>query len=327
MNRRTRTKALIAAGVVVVGGSLAYWVLYAKPRARLEEQIAAARDVTAQFKTRVSDRTAVQRELKEFGTRTLGKELDTVNHRFRTYLTAIGEACGLAGVVVDQGRPMPQKNPAAGRLPSSVRAAAREQVDFFVINGALNATGTLESVLRAVAMVEAQPWVHRVRGLSIRPAGREGDRFSLKIEVATVFAPDLVEKDGEHELAQPPIESEQLWRPVLAKNMFRMPPPVREAPTEVVVIAAPSENPAPPPPPPPPAYGDWQLRGVIESASGAQAFFVNTRTQQYVTVLVGGRVLDAVLLEVSGESAYVEIGGKRFEVSNGQTLAARRPVG
>jgi hypothetical protein len=60
---------------------------------------------------------------------------------------------------------------------------------------------------------------------------------------------------------------------------------------------------------------------------GPEAFSVNSKSGERRTVQKGGTVLDAVFVDAAGEVAYVEIGGKRFEVLNGQALSARKPVG
>jgi hypothetical protein len=96
-----------------------------------------------------------------------------------------------------------------------------------------------------------------------------------------------------------------------------------------VVAAAPAEGEAAPAPAPTPfaPYEDWKLTGLAVGRTGPQALFLNLKTGDRLTVLKGGQVLDAVFVEGEGERVTVEIGGKRFEVSVGSTLAARKPQG
>jgi hypothetical protein len=54
---------------------------------------------------------------------------------------------------------------------------------------------------------------------------------------------------------------------------------------------------------------------------------VNMKSGESRTLTPGETLLDAKLIEGEGERAVFELGGKRFEVLNGGTLASRRPLG
>src|SRR5262249_52805402 len=103
---------------------------------------------------------------------------------------------------------------------------------------------------------------------------------------------------------------------IVQKNMFK-------EPAAAVAQAAPPApaNGAPPPPP----YADWKLTGVIESRLGVEAFLLNTKSGQRLTLAAGAAVIDAKFVTGAGEKAVFEIGGQEYEVSNGQTLEQRRP--
>jgi hypothetical protein len=323
-----------AAGVLTIAaivGTTAWWKVYEAPRKELESQIVATNQEVSKYEDLLADRAAVRRSLREFGARTLGSQQDLVDHRFRTLLTRVVSEAGLERVVVDQGQPNARANPATSSLPSGVRAYVRSHPDFAVIKGTVRGEGGLEQVLRALAAVRDQPWVHVVDAFSIKPVGKEGDRFSLRVDLATGYAPDLVTEDVPPTITPTKIETEQAWRPVLAKNVFREPPPARDVPSvpNVTIAAAPTTPPGPPPavPAPPPPYEEWRLTGIVSGSRGAEAMFVNVKTNERLTVLAGGQVLNAKLVEASGERAVVEIDGAKFELFNGETLAARRPVG
>jgi hypothetical protein len=164
-------------------------------------------------------------------------------------LNEIAEGAGMRGVQINTRKGVGVPNPVGTSkvtTPSGLRTALRKQTDFTVIEGDLDGTGTLEQVLRVTAMVQAQPWVHRVRSFSIKPEGKERNRFNLSLGVATLMMPpELAPKES----SEPPkIESlneaaRLSWAGIVSKNMFREPAPVQ-------VAAAPPQpaNPDPPGP-------------------------------------------------------------------------------
>jgi hypothetical protein len=171
--------------------------------------------------------------------------------------------------------------------------------------------------MRTFATVRTQPWVHRVESFSLKPEGKERDRFTLSVGVATLIMPDLLVAG----FTPPPVatlsESEALALGlIVAKNVFKQPPPDQAV----------AQRPPGPPPGPPSPYLDWKLTGVVEAGSRVEAWMHNTRSNERLTLGVGATVADAKLLAAGGERAVFEIAGKRFEVFNGQTLEQRRPT-
>jgi hypothetical protein len=304
-------------------------VLYTAPRDALQAQIDTTRANIASLDKMLNGEFDLHKRAKQIGATTLAVKQDTLEHRFRSGLSRIGEQEGLAGVVVDDGTPTDQLNPLLNvkGVPTTMKSSLRKSPDFQLVRGSLKGTGTLEQVLKAVAVVQAQPWVHRVEGFSIRPQGQGREKFELRLDVATVFAPELV---GKTEPEAPQVASvgpaaEPMWRAVVAKNVFKKPSPA-DGPRPVEVAHAPAgDAPAPAQPQVFAPYEDWKLTGIMSGGRGTEAFFTNVKTGAKVTVERGGQVLDAVLIDGSGEQVVVEIGGKRFVLLNGQTLAARRP--
>lgn len=321
-------KQAIGAAVVLGAAYGGYLSMYEWPRqelrVRLEKQLAENKS----YDEPLSDRRRVQRELREFAAGTLASKPDQATARFRTALGAIATGCGIpeSAVVVNTGPLVEVTNPGgASKLLTKLKADLKRQVDFAVMQGTLDATGTLEQVLRVAAAVQAQPWVHRVGTFSIKPEGKGRDRFVLKLGVATLLMPpDLAPKDaGEPTIALPGDPQRAQLAAIVDKNMFKMPPPP--------VIAAAPEPPRPAPapgpkPPPPPEYNDWRLTGVIESRLGTEAFLVNIKSGERMTLPAGAAVAQAKFVSGEGEKAVFEIGGEQYEVLNGQTLEQRRPA-
>ena len=68
------------------------------------------------------------------------------------------------------------------------------------------------------------------------------------------------------------------------------------------------------------------MTGVALGRTGAQAFVLNTRTNETRTLLEGAVLEDAKLVGVEGERALFEIAGAKFTVAIDSTLAARQPL-
>lgn len=326
---------LVIWGVATVGLVVVYFLystFYAGPR----DKALAKRDALQADVSRLQEITEndpkIRKELKAIAETTLGKQLDVVSHRFRSYTARLAGDAGLENVVVEQGRPTDEKNPVGQRMPSNVpsslRAAAREQVNMSVIRGAVTATGTLEQVGIALATLQSQPWVHRLEGVQIRPNGTDRRRFNVRFELATLYLPDLVTTDKEPTIAAPSDEQLKIWKVFASRNIFREPKVKDHSPgdTPPPIAVVDGTTPAPEVSVIAPDYSSWRLTGVMTSSRGSEAFFHNVKTNEKLTVRIGGAVLDAVLIAADGESAELEIAGKRFRLHNGESLAARQPT-
>ncbi|MCE7973011.1 MAG: hypothetical protein DYG92_01610 [Leptolyngbya sp. PLA1] len=331
----TKPWARIALVALVAGG--AWWAfqkVYLGPRRLIEADIRTAQDAITRLKTQLSEERELTRRRAAVGAGLLGSELDIVSARFRDGLTRVGSTAGLDKVIVEHGQPVEVMSPVLDAKGVSVelKRALRRQPDFQVLRGSIRGTGTLEQAVAAIGMLQDQPWVHRIDAFSLRPIGKERDRFDLRVDVATIYAPALASKadQGAPQLTPASAEHESTWRAIASRNLFRAPTGgPGEAGPSVVIAAAPAEGQATPAPAPRAfaPYEDWRLAGVASGRGGLSALFVNLRTGDRLTVLRGGQVLDAVLVDGAGELAVVEIAGEKFDVSVGSTLAARKPKG
>lgn len=324
----------VIAAVVATAGYFGVDAVYLTPRAAIVENMTKAQERIAAMEKTLAGREAVRAQGKAAGATLLAVEQDQVSARFRDGLARVAEHAGLTGVTVESGRPQdeisPLVNPAA-KAPVKVRTALRKAPDFAVVRGSVKGEGSLEQALGMLASLEAQGWVHRVEAFSIRPVGKDRDRVEVRVEAATILAPDLARLAGaggpEPTIALASGEDQATVRRIAGKNVF-VTPRVARGPSEAPVrVEGPGPEASAPPPMPFAPYEDWKLTGVALGRLGAEAFFTNTRTGEKVTLQQGGSVLDAVFVHGAGEKAVLEIKGERFEVTNGQTLASRRPTG
>jgi hypothetical protein len=319
-------KTMLGAVLVLILGTAAYKVGYASPRDARVKKLQAAKSDNASYEAWLARRTQVNKGLESVAATTLGASSDEVEARFRSGLNSIAAACGLANIAVNSTKPEPVFNPGGktrGLSETGLKSALAKQVDFSVMRGDVSGVGSLPQVLRAIAAVKAQPWAHRIESFSIRPEGKERERFSLKLNVATIILPPALAPKTESKdvpvlaLAE---GAESAWARFVAKNIFREPPPAPATP-QPAVAAAPAA-----PAPARPAFEDWKLTGVVQSRLGIEAFLVNVKTNQHLSLPTGSAVSEAKFVEGEGERAVFEIGGEKFEISNGQTLEQRRPV-
>lgn len=334
-----RKHALKLAGAVLAasGAWYAYQRYYGGPSAELHASIAAARAAIASHNETLEEARAVRDRQAAFARTLLAEKLDVLSARFRDGLARAAEDAGLEGVTVENGQPQGQPSPLlAAKLPSDFKRHLRREPDFEIVRGTLKGSGTLAQALKTLGTLQAQPWIHRVEGFSINPAGKTRDRVDLRVDVATVFAPALARLvpggDPLPSLLPPPAETESACRLIADKNVFRRPPEPANASgidRPIAVVAPPTDHDAEPPPTRVFApYEDWKLTGVAAGGrTGSQAMFLNLKTGDRMTILKGGVLLDAIFVEGDGQEAVVEIGGKRFSVSVGGTLASRKPQG
>lgn len=327
VSARVLKVAGVALGVLGVG-ALGYFRVYQTPRAELVTKLTASREKAAGLEKQLEEKASVSRRLKEFGSQTLGKKEDQVVDRFRNGLSKIAEECGLVAVKTNTGAPKAVPNPLLRNNKvqgTALKRALKKTPDFQVIAGTVEGVGSLEQVLKAIAVVQAQPWVHRMEGFSIATSGKERDRFTVRLEVATILASDLAPvKDVDLTQSPPLMGAEAIWRAIAARNPFKEPPQAVPPPVVVAAATPTPQGPTPPAPPPPPPYADWRLTSIVSTARGTEAWLVNVKTNEREVLTVGGKLIDAVFKEGTGERAVFEISGQKFELFNGQTFTSRR---
>jgi hypothetical protein len=314
-----------AAGLLAL--TMTYRTVYSVPRDEIQGEIEGIGASIDRLQGIIDRRKEAEAKIRAVAASTLGDQLDVVEHRLRTGLNRVMEQEGMQGIVIDTFQPREEENPLTRSkgVPPTVKKLLNADPDFIALRASVKGVGTLEQVSRCIAVIQAQPWLHRVDSFAVRPLGKERERFELRLDVASLFMPQWVPKDlPDPVVAQVGEDGAQYAAAMAARNVFRraQPPdkPIAEA-------AAPVDPAVPAPPVVFPPYEDWALSGVMSGRSGLSVVMVNRKSGESLAVRPGERVLDAVLIGGSGERAVFEIGGQRFELSNGETLASRRPIG
>ncbi|MEX2217317.1 MAG: hypothetical protein WD749_01040 [Phycisphaerales bacterium] len=322
-----KTRALLkpaAVGLAMLTvATVAYLKLYHWPRSALVESIQKQRVNNAGYEAHLARAGRLNESLRKLAADTIGTESETATSRFRTGLGEIGKSCGLAVTSVNSHDPERMVSPAAAKVKDSLAGELKKQTDFRIIRGQLSGTGTLDQALRTMATVQAQPWVHRVEGFTLKPQDKERQRFLLTLDVTTMLIPEFAPRNAPEPRIVPldPLAVTR-WAGIVRKNPFREPA------MEVARADTPPPAPAGPAAPPPPPWGEWKLTGVAESPRRpVEALMVNTRTSESVVLNVGSAITGATFTGGSRGRGIFEIGGERFEVLIGQTLEQRSPAG
>jgi len=315
----TRSRLILTLVVVVAAAGAAAWVardVYFKPAAEKRATLASGETRLKAVEDELEGRHRLRARMDKLGTVMIAGPSDEFEHRLRSGLAAIARETGLTGVSLGNGRPSPVRSPVLGaRGSSDLGKALRARPDFTVVRGWMTGQGTLEQATRALAVVQAQPWIHRVESFAIKPIGGERAKFELRIDFATVLMDDAVRKVVEPWTLAPASEQSLASAgEVVAAEVFGAEP--KPAP---VVAAAPDPGPVPKP------YGQWKVTGLVEGRD-VEALLVNDKTGEQKVLERGQRVLDAVFEDGAGERTVFTIDGLRHEVTVGQTLADRRPT-
>lgn len=326
MNRNVQWAAL-AGGLIGVGvlGWMAYGRFYAKPAGVLRERIADLRQEKGRFEEALFEEVRIREELRAIVASAVHGDRESLDHRLRTVGSALALQAGLVDVEVNSQTPKALGNPAVrarGMRDRALQRALRDRVDAVESRVAVQGVGSLDSVLRALALAESQPWSLGVDGWSIKPERARGDRgpalFSVSLTLAVLVVDDPGAMAGE--IALVPLDESVLARlaSVVSADPFRTAPQV----VPVVAVAPPPPPPDPVVPPPAPAPGEgWRLVGVVEGRSGTFAIVVH-RSGQRRTIALGEEVGGLRLASVLGERATFEAGQQTYEVRNGEPLAA-----
>jgi hypothetical protein len=304
--------------------------LYAAKASELKDAIDTLRQNKTAYETALLEERTIRRGLEEIVTSAVGGDRESLEHRLRTAGAALAASAGLRGVEVNSLPPRALGNPAAtvrGLRDRRFQRTLRDRVDASEARLVIEGRGSLEGVLRAVALAESQPWTLGVESWTIKPERVEEGQpavFSLSMSLSVLLVADQGAIAGEVPVTG---LEEGVRARVLA--LAGLDPFATEPELQPVVAAAPPPPPPPPvspPPPPPPAGEGWTLVGVIEGQSGQYAIVVH-RDGRRMTLRLGQEVGGVRLAAVGGQAATFEVGEQRYQVRNGESLVDARQRG
>jgi hypothetical protein len=188
VNGSRRVIAISSAAVVAV--LVLWWTaasFYLGPRATLRTKIGETQSRVKSLRDTLRQASQVEKDIAAFADRTLGADVETVDHRLRTRLNRLAEAVGIRGAVVNSGNASAQQSPARSQFKGRYREL-RDRVDFIELDGSITAEMTFAQVIELVDRLQAEPWMKHLNSVRIEPKG-DGDRYAASVRLTTVFIP------------------------------------------------------------------------------------------------------------------------------------------
>ncbi|MFI4916653.1 MAG: hypothetical protein ACIAS6_09135 [Phycisphaerales bacterium JB060] len=326
MNPRVVRLLMVVGGCAVLAGAgwWGYARFFERPAAALRADIDTLLGEKSGFETALLQESRVRRELDAIVAGAVQGDRESLEHRLRTASATLAFEAGLTKLEVNSLPPKALANPAGqarGVTPRAFQRTLRDRVDASEARVLISGEGTLEAVLRALALADAQRWTLGVDSWAIKPVRTEEGRpavFSLSMTLTALVVEDEGSLAGEIPIDPLDERVQTQLASVVAADPFR----TEVQPEPVVVQAPPPREQETAPSPPPPAPGDgWRLAGVMGGQSGRYAIVVHTSGRRR-TLALGEEVGGLRLAGVLGEVATFEANDERFEVRNGELLAA-----
>ena len=303
-----RVKVIIAAvALAIVGwlGSAPVRAMYLERRGAVQKRIERLTAEIDLCRSGVRDHVRVTRALRGYAARTLGGDLQTVDHALRSRLSRIGEAIEMEALTVGTGRARRYESPAKNQFRLRGQRALREETDYVEVEGWISGEGSFEQVLRLVHNVRAEPWLKRISQVRLHPRD-QGQRYEVSIRLSTIYLPHHAPSEP---VGEPPdLSGFEEYAPLVARDPFRL-----ATPSPPVVAAAPAPRPAY-------SYQQWVLTGVASGPQGPEVWLLNRESGQSRHLAVGETLRELRLVSASGEVAEFRFKDQAFRVVVGQRL-------
>ena len=243
MNGAGRIAALV---VAVAGLGWLGWMpvrsMYFDNRAELQRKIVTAGDLVGRYRTGRDEHGSVSTAIRAFVDRTLGGDLEAVDHELRTRLNRLGEEIGLRKLSVSTGNVRWFETPARSLPAFRGQRELREEIDFAEVEASVTGEGSLDTVLRLVHRIEAEPWLKRVN--QVRLSARDnGERFTVTLRLVTIFLPGRSPAGTLQAIANP--DRFDRYDALVNRNPFRVPPKTAAAPPPQPAAPQPPKDPLP----------------------------------------------------------------------------------
>lgn len=312
-------KISLIAIAVLVTGLLAKKIadsVYFEERAELISNIDSCNNFIDGWKKENKQKIRQRSDFDELVNRTLGGDLESVDHQLRTRLNRIGEELAITGLTVGTGQVRKLQSPAKSEFTrKSSQKHFREEIDFHELTGWISGQTTYENALRLVHRIDAEPWLKHIDQVKLQPKDN-GSRFAVTIRLTTLFLPNRSPKDPVYE----PYDSASFdqYLVLAQSNMFRVPPQPQPNVPNPTQIAQQVTKTSP--------YQAWSVTGVAFGPNGPEVWLRNPQTGESQSLSVGETFKDLLLVGAAGEEAEFKLKDKHFTVSIGQHLNQRSPL-
>ena len=303
-------------GIVVVLAGLGWlgWrpvrSMYLGPRVEVEQRRAKLIADVNRYRSGVDDGLRLRTELQAYADRTLGGDLEAVDHELRTRLNRIGEEVGLKKLSVGTGRVRSMETPARNVAALRANKELRDELDFVEVEASVSGVGSLEAAMRLVHRIEAEGWIKRIVQVRLQPRDN-GERFVVTIRLVTLYLPGRAPAGPVETVAD--LGGFERYQPLVRRNPFRLAAkPVAAAPQPVA-------------PKPAGQHRKWVLTGVVSGPDGVEVWLLHADSGQSRRLSIGQSIQGVRLVAAAGDTADFEFGEDRFTVPVGRPLAPKRP--
>jgi len=342
MTRRDKTIAGVLGAVVIAAiGYSAVNTLVLRPLAALALRDQRSRETLSRFAGNDSKLRSSRERLKSLALRCFDAEQAGSTVRMR--LLALARHSGLDEQALEF---------------NEVAGAVDRKGGFREIVWSVTAEGTLAHATDFLYLLAAEPYLHRVDSLTVRPHPARGEvtlTFTCgalvlkakKGQTLSAWRPE--ESDSAAEVVELNTPQRSLYDPIAARDMFRPyikkkkppPPPPPPPPAPEPKVAS---KPSPPPPPPPPTGEEFRVVGLTgwgRSADAPEVLITDTVTGQTREYEIGETIVGATIVSVdyrrlpmadtqpliySHSRLIVKIDKEYWSVELGRTFAQRRPM-
>jgi hypothetical protein len=292
--------------------------------------------VLTQARTVRDGRAALDGRVQSVADRTLGSSLEVVDSEVRRRLNRACEELGISEFSVTTGTSVAKATPAKREFKQSTERALRDEPDFVEVEATVNAAGRAGQMYRLIHRVQAEPWLKRVESLRLDPSA-DGSQLRMTLKLRTLFLPG---RPPAKPLMLDPqaLTSAERFNSLFESNPFRIPPPpvaaapqtVQKTPTGGIATApngasqgANDTSIVVPNPDSPFPYGEWQLTGVVDGPSGAEAWLRHLPTGSQLTLQPGAAVGELIFRRVEYDFGVFDSPGGTCRVQVGSNLTQR----
>ena len=278
--------------------------VYFQPHETLSSEIASTTERIDRFTSALAKVPGIEKQIESFVNRTLGGDLESVDHRLRARLNRIAEQLELADIVVGTGRAVSRQTPAKRRF-SRRESELRDEIDFVELSSWVSVTGSLARVLNLADRIEAEPWIKRIDQFTLDPKDN-GETFSATVRLTTLFLPGR--EPGERE--SPPYDLARVERFVSLVNLnpFRIP----DIETPISPAPAPADTP-----------GQWVITGIAEGPDGPEVWLLNNSSGAAKILLPGETFENVTLISTQDDRAVFQFQSSQYIILIGGNLNDR----
>jgi hypothetical protein len=311
-------KTPLAIGSLVLALLLGAWLLYGMidrayltPRRTLAAQIESTQANLTSIRQSRADQKRIDSVLQSYVDRTLGGDVEVVDHKLRSRLSRLVEQVNLQDHVVGPTRAgKPVGSPAKALFRGAQRELG-EETDFVEIECPVSGWGTLEQVLQLVDAIEAEHWIKRIDELRLDPTDN-GAKVRVNLRLTTLYLPQGKPKGNADTM--PIVARPERYAALLANNPFRVPPPAPKPPESKPAVPGEFQ------------YGQWTVTGVAQNAAGPEVWLLNRQTKETRHLNAGDKLHELVFVQTNGETAEFQLALQRFVIEVGKNLNDRKPV-